>query len=351
MTNQNIAWPPEWAEQDAVMISWPHAATDWDYMLPQVTACYLDIARAISQAEPLLVVTPHAAETQQLIDRELGHTPHPITCLGCPTNDTWIRDYGAITVLRGGMPEPIDFKFNAWGMKYASNHDNQVNRNLDLAETFARPLANRQGFVLEGGSIESDGNGTVLTTSMCLLTPNRNGQLGKQEIEAELKARLGARKVLWLDHGQLPGDDTDGHIDTIARFAPNRTILFAGGAMADRDNPELAAMRQELQAMTDADGNPYNLVEVPLPAPVIDEDDQRQLPATYLNFLVVNGRVIVPTYGQPMPDELALRIMRMAWPQHEVVGVDCSALVRQNGSLHCASMQFPRGTINPKYLR
>lgn len=337
--------PPEWAPQDAVLVAWPHDGTDWAYMLDEVKDCYLNIAKAITADESLLIVTPDVETTRYELEQG-GVNLKMVKLYAILSNDTWARDFGPIAVIEDGKARYIDFKFNAWGMKFAADKDNLINSRLDLNEVFRCRLVNRNGFVLEGGSVESDGHGTILTTTGCLLSKNRNGQLSKIEIEQELMATLGARKVLWLDHGNLAGDDTDGHIDTIARFAPDNVILYVGTEdESDEHHTDLQLMEQQLKCMTDANGQRFNLIKLPMPDAVFDDDGNR-LPATYANFLITNGSVLVPTYRQKANDELALKIIKIAFPNHRIVGIDCTTLIQQHGSLHCVTMQLPQSTIN-----
>lgn len=347
MTSNNSGqtiMPPEWALQDAVLLSWPHKATDWAYMLDEVKLCFTEIAKAITADERLLVVTPTPTEVGKEL-AEAGIDVSMVSAFRIPTNDTWARDFGPITVMRNGQPTLLDFKFNAWGLKFAADKDNLINSRLELSEAFACTLENHNGFVLEGGSVESDGQGVVMTTSSCLMSKNRNGGLDKQGIEQQLRTRLGAKKVLWLDHGNLVGDDTDGHIDTIARFAPDDIILYAGCYdTTDEQHADLAAMEAQLRTFTTVNGKPYNLIKLPTPRPIYDEDGLR-LPATYANFLVTNSSVLVPTYGQKAIDNLALKTIKIAFPHKHIVGIDCNALIKQHGSLHCVTMQLPQGTV------
>lgn len=342
MNCNTVRLPAEWEAQQAVMIAWPHALTDWNYMLPQVVKCYCEMARAIARFTPLIIVTPEPDEVRRLL---ADVPPERISFLKADTNDTWTRDYGPIsTVGCNGEVIVNDFKFNAWGLKFAANLDNLITRRMYDAGLLGGSYCNRLGFVLEGGSIESDGNGVILTTSECLLSPNRNGDLSRDEIEQRLRCWLGAEKVLWLDHGALEGDDTDSHIDTLARLAPNDTILYVCTTPDDPQFGELEAMREQLQQFTTPDGRPFNLIGLPLPEAIYDpEDDGQRLPATYANYLVTGNAVIMPTYGQPKPDFLASQILRIAYPEHEIVTVDCRALIRQHGSLHCATMQIIEG--------
>ena len=199
--------------------------------------------------------------------------------------------------------------------------------------------------MLEGGSIESDGQGTIFTTSCCLLAPHRNQPLSKEEIEQRLKRYLCADRVLWIDHGSLQGDDTDGHIDTLVRICPDDTLLYIGcDDPQDEHFSELQLMEQQLSTFRTADGRPYRMLKLPLPRPIYDEDGQR-LPATHANFLVVNGAVLCPTYGQPDLDRKALDTIGLAFPDRSIVPIDCRTLIRQHGSLHCCTMQFPEGVL------
>lgn len=324
------------------MVAWPHELTDWNYMLDEARACMAEIITAISRYECVLVVGP-ADLCRESFDA-CGFDNRRVRFADVPTNDTWARDFGPITVETSTGMRPIDFKFNGWGLKFASNLDNLVNSRLATQGCFTAKLDNRLNFVLEGGSVESDGKGTIMTTSECLLSPNRNGQWGKKEITAYLMTVLGAEMVMWLDHGALAGDDTDSHIDTLARLAPHDTILYTGpGEESDPDHEELLKMRDQLRTFTTADGQPYNLIELPLPSPVFDEDGM-QLPATYANYLVTPEAVFLPVYAQPDKDFLASQMLKIAYPDLEVVTIDCRALIRQHGSLHCVTMQLPEGT-------
>jgi agmatine/peptidylarginine deiminase len=342
MNDPNIALrlPAEWEQQQAVLLAWPHKETDWAYMLNEVEDCYEQIARAIVRYAKLVVVAP---DTTIAKSRLSDCDEDSIVYLDVDTNDTWTRDYGAITTLKAdGKPIYNDFCFNGWGLKFASNFDNLVTRKMVFAGLLNGAYHNELGFVLEGGSIESDGRGTILTTRECLLSPNRNGDLSRKEISTHLKDVFGAKKVLWLEHGALEGDDTDSHIDTLARLAPNNTIVYVGcDNPADSHYDELSAMRADLQAMRNIDGEPFNLVELPLPDAIFDEDGER-LPATYANFLILNNAVLLPVYGQKKKDFLAEQIMKIVFPGHDIICIDCNALIKQHGSLHCATMQFPK---------
>ncbi|MDE5847010.1 MAG: agmatine deiminase family protein [Muribaculaceae bacterium] len=341
----DIRFIPEWEPVEYVLLALPNKDTDWDYILPEAIDQYRRLVKAITDEDIKVILL--CSDVDEAVGIMKDCRQDLIRYILTDYNDTWTRDYGMISVVRGERLRALDFGFNAWGLKFAADKDNLVNLRLNEKGIIA-PLAyrNERDFVLEGGSVESDGQGTVMTTSRCLQSPNRNGGKTKAELNRELLERLGADHVLWLDHGALEGDDTDSHIDTLARLAPDDTIVFTGTRNFDDPQFEsLLAMRAQLTLFRTAEGNPYNLVELPLPDPVLDPDGQR-LPATYANYLVANGVIFMPTYAQPDKDELAMRSIQIAFPGHKVVGVDCRTLLRQHGSLHCATMQIPAGIIN-----
>ena len=341
----DIRFIPEWEPVEHVLLALPNKNTDWAYILPAAIDQYRRLVKAITdEGIKVILLCDDEQEAKEVMKDCNQDFMNYITI---DYNDTWTRDYGMISVVRNERMRALDFGFNGWGLKFAADKDNLVNLHLDKSGLIS-PLTyrNERDFVLEGGSVESDGAGTVLTTSRCLQSPNRNGGKTKGELNIELLNRLGADHVLWLDHGALEGDDTDSHVDTLARLAPDDTIVFTGTKNFDDPMFEsLLAMRAQLTLFRTAEGNPYNLVELPLPDPVLDEDGSR-LPATYANYLVANGVIFMPTYGQPDKDELAMRSIRIAFPTHKVVGIDCRTLLRQHGSLHCATMQIPAGIIN-----
>ncbi len=332
--------PAEWERQSMVQIAWPSANTDWAPMLDKVTACYKEIAREISLREGLIIVTDNAAEVRkQLGDCDMDK----ISLVEMPIDDTWARDHGFISVRDDDKLVCLDFQFNGWGLKFRACHDNAINRTLYDSQLKGKGVGyeNHLSTVLEGGSIESDGEGTIMTTTACLLSPNRNGADSREQIEERLKQDFGAYKVLWLNHGYLAGDDTDSHIDTLARFAPNNTILYVRSTDEnDEHHADLVQMEAELRNFRNTEGKPYNLVALPMTSKILDDDGNR-LPATYANFLYINDAVLVPTYNVATDVE-ALTIFRAIFPNKEVIGIDCSALIYQHGSLHCSAMQFPQ---------
>lgn len=340
--NNSILLPPEWAPQSGVMITWPHEETDWAYMLDEAVACFKDLAREISKRERLLIVCKDESAVRQALGDVMNDN---ITFRVMETNDTWARDHGPITVFVEGEPTLYDFQFNGWGLKFASNYDNQITRKLYSADTFSSRVgyANLLHYVLEGGSIESDGQGTLMTTAECLLSKNRNEHLQKEEVEEFLKSIFGLERILWVNHGYLAGDDTDSHVDTLVRFCDAKTIAYVKcDDPSDEHYEALKAMEDELKSFRDMDGNPYRLVALPM-AEKRYEDDFR-LPATYANFLIMNGAVLMPTYRSERDAE-AIAALQSAFPDREVVGVDCSALIHQHGSLHCVTMQMPEGVL------
>ena len=332
----------EWEPQSAVMIAWPHENTDWAYMLEEVEQCYVNVAKAILQKEDLFIVTQKSEHVRNLIGHNHPFTPHYIEI---ETNDTWCRDFGAITIENNGTIELCDFKFNAWGGKFNWDLDNQVTPKMQQMHTFKCDVESCQDFILEGGSIETDGKGTLLVTSQCLLTPTRNPHMDKEQIESYLCKTLGVKKVLWLDFGAFVGDDTDSHIDTLARIAPNNSIIYAGcDNPEDEHYEELNKMEQQLSTFTTVDNEPFKLYKLPFPNAIYDEDGER-LPATYANYLIGNETVWVPTYNQPTNDKIALDVIQQVFPNYEIVGIDCNALIKQHGSLHCITMQFPKNVF------
>lgn len=338
---QPLRFPAEWERVGAVMVAWPHAKTDWEYMLDNVDACYVRLLEAITARSTAIIVTPDPTRLLPLImmsDINIDNVQWFIT----DTNDTWTRDYGPLITTTGPDDWQInDFKFNGWGLKFAANLDNLVTGKMSRDTALMGQYVNRLGFVLEGGSVESDGCGTLLTTAECLLSPNRNGDLTQEQIESRLKEYLGVKRVLWLHHGALEGDDTDSHVDTLARLAPDNTIVYVGcDDEKDSHYGQLKLMEDELKTLRTADGNPYRLVRLPLPALIFDEEGQR-LPATYANFLILNDAVLMPTYRQPEIDKKAVEALTEAFPGREIVPVDCTELIYQHGSLHCATMQLP----------
>lgn len=335
--------PAEWEPQLGVLLAFPHQDSDWFPYLSDARETFAAIIREISFREKVfLVVSPENSHVTAFLE-ERGVAMDRVTLIPIPTNDTWARDFGPITVEGEGGLLFLDFFFNGWGLKFPADRDNLVTGRLLEQGVFQTPRK-IMGMALEGGGIESDGQGTILTTAECLLSPNRNPHLSREETEAAVKAAFGADRVLWLEHGYLAGDDTDSHIDTLARLCDPQTICYV--QCTDREDEhyeELAVMEKELRAFRTASGEPYRLIPLPMAQPAFDDEGLR-LPATYANFLILNGAVLVPTYNDP-GDALALERIGEAFPDREIVGVDCRTLILQHGSLHCVTMQLPASVM------
>jgi agmatine/peptidylarginine deiminase len=290
------------------------------------------MAREIAKRETLFIVAPDPVNTT--VNCQLSTIN---------SNDTWARDHGFITLVDDeGGARLLDYCFNGWGEKFEAALDNAINRRIYNEGKVKGEYVDCLDFVLEGGSIESDGEGTIFTTSGCLMAPHRNQPMTQAEIEARLKHDLCAERVLWIDYGNLTGDDTDGHIDTLVRIAPNYTLLYIGcDDETDEQYADLKKMEDQLKSFRTLSGEPYKLVKLPMPRAIYDEDGLR-LPATYANFLVINDAVLVPTYDQPDLDAEAMRLIGAAFPERDVVGIDCRSIIKQHGSLHCCTMQYPK---------
>lgn len=341
--------PAEWSPQSAVMLTWPHADTDWRDVLETVEPVFMAIARSVLQFESVLISCEDAARLDEITARLNAdiaehQLPGRVSGVVAPADDTWARDHGPLAVSGNDGVTLLDFRFNAWGNKFPHQRDNALNAKLAKAGAFGDTPLLSVDFVLEGGSVESDGQGTLLTTSECLLTPERNPSFDRTSVEALLMEVLGADRVLWLNHGYLAGDDTDSHIDTLARFcAPDHIAYVECNDPQDEHFEALQAMAEELHQFRQADGSAYRLTSLPWPDAIYDADGER-LPATYANFLIINGAVLVPVYDVPQDAE-ALQILAEIFPDREIVAVPCRPLVAQHGSLHCVTMQLPEGVL------
>ena len=342
MTDHTLRLPAEWEPQSAVLIAWPHAGTDWAERLASVETTYIALAAAVVRFQSLIIVVPDAELHAHVEARlhEHGVDPQRVRFVELPYDDTWLRDSGPITLSAGDDKYQLtDFRFTGWGGKFGSAQDDALVAGLVDAGVFGKASHRRIDWALEGGAIESDGEGTVLTTWRCLV--QRHPEQTREDMSAILRDGLHAERVLWLDYGYLEGDDTDAHIDTLARFAPGDRIVFqACDDASDPHHEELQRMAGELAALRTRDGRPYQLYPLPWAEPILDEG--RRLAASYANYLIVNGAVLVPAYGDKADDEAA-RIIGSAHPGREVVQVPCRALIWQNGSLHCITMQLPAG--------
>ena len=341
MAASSARLPAEWEPQSAVLLAWPHAGTDWAERLDAVEDTYIALVAAITRFEPVLVCVAdddiEAYARARLSSARIDMAR--VAFLPVEYDDTWLRDTGPITLRDGDGFRLLDFRFTGWGGKFGAVRDDRVVESLETQGVFGQAQRVAIDFALEGGAIESDGQGTLLTTWRCL--QERHPSLGRDELAARLGGWLGQPRVLGLAHGYLEGDDTDAHIDTLARFAAPDAIVYQ--ACDDPDDPhfeELAAMAAELAALRTLDGAPYRLFPLPWPRPIHDRG--RRLAASYANFLIVNGAVLVPAYGDAA-DAAAVGVLETAFPGREIVPVPCRALIWQNGSLHCLTMQLPEG--------
>ena len=335
----------EWYPQAAIQIAWPHADTDWSRLLPHIEAFYYELVDTLSHQQQVVVAADPRVERERILaelDRR-GANLGNVRWFAVATDNTWARDHGPIAIGDASGLELLDFEFNAWGDKYGSSLDNAINGEINRQHGYALPLR-KVDFVLEGGSIETDGLGTLLSTTTCLLNPNRNRGMGLADVEARLREYLGIERFLWLAHGHLAGDDTDAHIDTLARFVDPATIAYVQCADEGDDHyPALARMEAELKTFRQASGEPYRLVPLPLPAAIRNADGDR-LPATYANFLITNRSILLPVYGDPA-DQRAIAAIAAVSGERSVVPINCRAPIEEFGSLHCLTMQLPEGAI------
>ena len=343
MTGTAPRFPAEWERQSAILIAWPHAETDWAERLGEVEETYIALVVAITRFQPVLVcvasddVEAYARARLASARVDMGR----VRFIGIDYDDTWLRDSGPITLRDGDGFRLLDFRFTGWGGKFEATRDDELVEGLVERDTFRADRHDSIDFALEGGAIETDGAGTLLTTWKCL--HERHPQASRGELDRRLSGWLHQDRVLWLDHGYLEGDDTDAHIDTLARFAAPDAIVYQGcNDPADSHYAELRAMAAELAALRTRDGQPYRLFELPWPEPVLDAG--RRLAASYANFLIVNGAVLMPAYDDPA-DSVAAGVLQQAFPDREIVQVPCRPLIWQNGSLHCITMQLPEGLV------
>ena len=341
----SVRLPAEWERQSAVMLTWPHPESDWGDMLEPVYRTFARIGAAVTAGQQLLSVceTPAHRQTVGAALAAADADPRRLTFAIAPSNDAWARDHGPLVTLGDSGPVVNDFGFNGWGGKFESADDDRITRRLHQQGLFGSAPRRLPGMVLEGGAIETDGLGTLLATRRSVIDPARNPRMGQAAIEARLAAHLGIRRFLWLDQGGLSGDDTDGHIDTLVRFTDAKTLVYQSVSADHPDRAALDALAGALGRLRQADGTPYRLVRLPCPGRHVD-DDGRPLPASYANFLVTNASVLMPSYASPGDGEAA-GVLARVFPGRPVVPIDCRAIIRHNGSLHCLTMQFPEGLV------
>ncbi|HEY5972783.1 MAG TPA: agmatine deiminase family protein [Pseudoxanthomonas sp.] len=336
-------FPAEWEPQSAVLIAWPHAGTDWAERLGDVEETYVALVAAITRFQSVVICVADE-DLQTYVEARLRSVRVDMGRVGfveVEYDDTWLRDTGPISLRDGDRFKLLDFRFTGWGGKFEASRDDQLVGELSSLKLFHNYFVQSIDFALEGGAIETDGDGTLLTTWQCL--QERHPDAPREQLTSQLAGWLRQDRVLWLDHGYLEGDDTDAHIDTLARFAPGDGIVFqACDDPADSHYPELKAMADEIAALRTHDGQPYRLFPLPWAKPVIDEG--RRLAASYANFLIINGAVLIPAYGDEA-DAKAAEVLASAYPGREIVQIPCRALIWQNGSLHCITMQLPEGLV------
>ena len=344
MPDTGFRLPAEWEPQAAVLVAWPHSETDWGPRLLAAESSYVALVSAIARFERALVCVPDPAVRERATSllESVGADLSRIGFIEIPYDDTWLRDSGPVTLRCGGEFTLADFQFTGWGGKFEGSRDDALIAGLLQRDVFRAGTGHtRYDWALEGGAIESDGRGTILTTWRCL--HQRHPEQSREEMSRQLRDSLGAQRVLWLERGYLQGDDTDAHIDTLARFAPDDAIVFqACDDMSDMHYDELARMRDEIAALQTAAGTAYRLFPLPWPKPIVEEG--RRLAASYANYLIINGAVLMPAYGDSA-DTVAAAVLAEAHPGRRIVPVPCRPLIWQNGSLHCVTMQLPRGLL------
>jgi len=341
MTKKYHGMLPEWTPVEGVLLAWPHESTDWLPWLPAIQADYVALATAISLAARPVILCQDAAHQARIEAQLKDGCTQPALYVIAPYNDTWCRDYGPVAVMRQNTLTLLDFQFHGWGDKYAAGLDNDINQAIG---SYWRADLQTVRYELEGGSIETDGQGSLLTTAHCLLDSNRNQNFDQPAVEALVLEQLGLQRVLWITEGALLGDDTDSHIDNLVRFCSPDTIAYLRCSRKDDVHyAPLQAMQEQVLALRQPDGRPYHCIALELPGPQFSEDGER-LPASYVNFLIINAHVLVPVFGCP-EDALALNALTLAFPGKQLVPVPGGNLIRQFGGPHCATMQLPRGSL------
>ena len=321
-----IKLPAEWEKQEYIMLVFPYIKSDWEHSLDEIHQSYIKLIKAIVEYQKCVILSADKLETLRFLPKSEN-----IEVLQIDTDDTWIRDFGGICIYKDSKLEILNFKFNAWGEKFRYEKDDRVNTKLNEQQFFKSPLRDID-FILEGGSIDTNGKGVLLTTENCIFNKNRNFNLTQKQIISKLKTTLGIDDIIVLKNGYLEGDDTDSHVDTLARFISEDVIAYV--KCYDTDDVhfmELQKMEMELKKTK------YNLFPLPLPSPKYFKNNR--LPATYINFIFINGALIVPIY-KDKNDKIALEKLQGFFPEKKVIGVDASVFIREHGSLHCATINF-----------
>ena len=334
---------PEWHPQEAIILAWPDHKTDWAPWLPDVQHTYIELIRCITENNTCVIMLVRNTQALPLKAKLTELSISKVLLVVADYNDTWVRDYGFLTCSNGERTFPVDYQFNGWGQKFNATKDNSINQ-IALASLCIKPLTTYD-LVVEGGALEIDAQGHLLSTKLCLTNPRRNGDLAIEQYQSLFTEQLGAKRVSIFTNGHLEGDDTDGHIDTLVRFTPDSGLVIQSAFNRPEDShyAGLHALVNEVQEQFPQ----HNLFELPLP--FIENAEGERLPASYANFLISNKQIIAPIYQQK-EDELALTILRKAYPNHKIHPVNSLPLVQQFGSIHCISMQVPVGTIKPNIL-
>ena len=321
----------EFEEQSFTQIIFPHASSDWNEYLDEAKDVFINIITQIIKYQKCLVVCYNKESVKKYFTNNDN-----LYFVEYKTDDTWARDCSALCVEEDNSIKLLDFTFNGWGDKFEALKDNDMNK--AIASHYSKELLHVD-FILEGGGVDGNGKEIILTTSTCMLNKNRNKSLNSLEITQKLNKEFGATTILYLNHGYLSGDDTDSHVDTLVRFIAERTIMYVTCKdEKDEHYKELKVMEKELYQFSKI----YNLTLIELPMTTAIYYEEQRLPATYANFLFVNGAVLVPTYNVK-EDEIALDIFRKTFKDRDIVGIDCSTLIKQHGSLHCVTMNFASG--------
>lgn len=321
----------EFEEQSFTQIIFPHINSDWAQYLEEAEATFENIINEIIKYQKCLVVCSDLSDVKRRFEPNKN-----LFFVEYETNDTWARDCSVLCIQNGSNIELLDFTFTGWGSKFEASKDNAMSKKI--AHSYSRELKTID-LILEGGAVESNGVDTILTTSECMLNKNRNSSLTKEQMSKIIQDEFGMSKILYLNHGYLAGDDTDSHVDTLARFVDEKTIMYVKcDDKNDEHYKELKLMEAELEAF--AKDEDFKLIALPMSEACYF--DNERLPATYANFLFVNGAVLVPTYGVKQDGE-ALEIFKQTFPTKEIVGINCFSLIKQHGSLHCVTMNFAKG--------
>lgn len=330
------------------MLTWPHNESYWVDTISAIDEVFLATAKECALRQKVFITClddPHEFHIKKLL-KKAGVDLSQVMIHQLRANDIWVRDHGPITIFQDKKPVLLDFTFTGWGYKYPAEFDNVLTATLHSRGGFPHASLQKIDLALEGGGIEVDGKGTLLTTESCLLSQKRNPNLSKEDIEKTLKESFGVERVLWLKHGALEGDDTDGHIDTIARFTDPYTICYVSCTDENDSHYEsFQLLEKELAVLKNFEGNPYRLVPLPWPKARYADYDGRRLPVTYANFLIVNNAVLVPTY-EDVKDEEALATISDCFPNREIVAIPSLPVVQWYGSIHCMTMQLPRGVFD-----